>query len=353
MAKIFNKKQSFKIDLPDGSKIVKIKLSDEEMQELDKRGIGLKFPYSYFKKYLRETDVNKLENNLKEVFFKKLPHETICQGCPLFNNEGAKIPDEKRNCFQAWLEYQMLYFIAGNNLVSLIEANKKVLRKIVKQKLVELFYTKAFEFENANSFFKVGEMVKFILRKGLKEISNQLKQMEIKTALEVASKHFHTIKENILLTELGEPGFEDFQKAEERFWENKEQELEKKNKHTSNKPDEPVFIPNNEDLSDWILPDFIPKFLEIEKELFRRGYIKNSYQWQKHKTVLIKFLCVIINYKYFRQIVKGKKIQDFHKRQFISERYGFGKTGLTETSKKHKPTLEFALIPFSWIKKPD
>lgn len=114
-----------------------------------------------------------------------------------------------------------------------------------------------------------------------------------------------------------------------------------------------TFKHKDENLKDWILSDFITKFKDIEKELFERGYLNKSYQWKKHKTELIEFLCVISEYKYFKHCAKGKPIKDFHKRQFISERYGYGKTGLTETSKKYKPTLKIASSQFYWIKKPD
>jgi len=113
------------------------------------------------------------------------------------------------------------------------------------------------------------------------------------------------------------------------------------------------FEPETNILIDWILPDYIEKFIEIEKQLFIRGYIDQSYKWKKQKTELAEFLCVIINYKYFKPNVKGKKVQDFHKRQFISGRYGYEKTGLTETWKKKKPKFELACIPFSWIEKPE
>jgi hypothetical protein len=220
MAKIFNKKDSVNIDIPEGSKIVSFKLSDEAKKELESKSQMLKFPYSQFEKYLRgNKDISKLEENLKNVFFEKLPHETICKECP--KHENPELKQYEQNCSLAWLEYQMLYFIAANNLVTIIESNSKVLRKEVKQKLIELFYSEAFEFSEAKSFFGVGKMVKFMLKEGLKEISNQLKLMEINTARTIASQNYHAIKEKMILSDLGEPGFEDFQKAEKKYWKNK------------------------------------------------------------------------------------------------------------------------------------
>ena len=105
-------------------------------------------------------------------------------------------------------------------------------------------------------------------------------------------------------------------------------------------------------LKEWILPDYLNKFVEIEKELYNREYIDQYHQWQKKLTVLVEFVCVIIVYNYFKPIVNGKKIKDFHKRQFISERYGYKKSGLTDTWGKVKPKIDSAKIPFSWIEKP-
>ena len=123
-----------------------------------------------------------------------------------------------------------------------------------------------------------------------------------------------------------------------------------------NKPvevvEKPTFTPEISLLKEWILPDYLTKFTEIESTLFDRGFIDICYKWKKNKIDLADFICVITNYKYFKPIVKGKKIQDFHKRQFISERYGIGKTGLSETWKKNKHKIDLAVIPFSWIEKP-
>lgn len=105
-------------------------------------------------------------------------------------------------------------------------------------------------------------------------------------------------------------------------------------------------------LKEWILPDYLNKFIEIEKELYKREYIDQNHKWTKNLTLLVDLVCVITDYKYFKQTVNGKRIQDFHKRQFISQRYGYEKTRLKETWKKRKPKIEFAKIPFSWIEKP-
>jgi hypothetical protein len=113
------------------------------------------------------------------------------------------------------------------------------------------------------------------------------------------------------------------------------------------------FIPETANLKDWIYPDYIPKFTTIEEGLFQRGFIDNSYQWKKHKTDLAEFACLIIGLKYFKPIVKGKRIQNYHIRQFISERYGFNKTGLTETWKKKKPTFNLSKASFYWINIPN
>ena len=106
---------------------------------------------------------------------------------------------------------------------------------------------------------------------------------------------------------------------------------------------------HNEILKDWIYPDSLKTFIDIENELLERGYLDDNYKWVKYKISLIDFLITIQHNKFFKNIVKGQKKQDFHYRQFISELYGYGKTGLTETSKKHKPKLEIASIPFLWV----
>ena len=105
-------------------------------------------------------------------------------------------------------------------------------------------------------------------------------------------------------------------------------------------------------LKDWIRAVKIEKFVSIEKELFEKGFIDSSHKWVAQKTELADFAYIIIHYKYFEQSVNRKRIKDFHKRQFISERYGFPKTGsksLGETWKSSKPNFESANKNFPWI----
>jgi hypothetical protein len=106
---------------------------------------------------------------------------------------------------------------------------------------------------------------------------------------------------------------------------------------------------HKETLKNWIYHDSLKTFINIENELLERGYLNDNYKWVKYKTFLIDFLITIQHNKFFKNIVKGQKKQDFHYRQFISELYGYGKTGLTETSKKHKPKLEIASSLFLWV----
>lgn len=109
---------------------------------------------------------------------------------------------------------------------------------------------------------------------------------------------------------------------------------------------------HNEQLKEWIYSDHLENYIEIEMELLSRGFLDADYQWKKYKTEMIDFLKVIEHYQFFRPVVLSVRKKDFHYRQFISELYGFGKTGLSETVKKHKPSLESAQIPFSWIGNP-
>jgi len=101
--------------------------------------------------------------------------------------------------------------------------------------------------------------------------------------------------------------------------------------------------------NDWIYSDKLQKFHEIEKELNIQGFINADYCWDNGKQKLIDLLTVLIENEYFKKVVNGKKKQTFHYRQFISERYNLSKTGLTEISKKYKPSIEIAKASFFGI----
>lgn len=121
---------------------------------------------------------------------------------------------------------------------------------------------------------------------------------------------------------------------------------------TGSQPDRKLNL-ETEQIIDWIYQNHLSEFSEIEKELFLRGFIDENYKWQKTKKELIDFITVIMEYRFFKQIVEGNSKQSFHYRRFISERYGYGPKGLSESCKKYKPDIKTALIPFFWINKPE
>lgn len=139
-------------------------------------------------------------------------------------------------------------------------------------------------------------------------------------------------------------------------WVNKNRIFEKSNtepdKQKHNRPKESLPPHQIETLKEWVLFDYISIFLNVEKELYDRGYINEEYHWRKYKKNLLELVTLLHWYKYFKPIINGRKKKGFHYRQFIAERYGFDRIGLTETYKKYKPTNQLAENSFLWIKKP-
>ena len=125
-------------------------------------------------------------------------------------------------------------------------------------------------------------------------------------------------------------------------------EIEKLKKSNS-KVQNPTFTPETVKLKNWIEFKKITLFTEIEQGLFDYRYIDENYKWQKSQKDLVEFLIVINEYKFFRVRVKGCKQNAKHYRWFISERYGYHKTWLSDTSNKYKPNFEYSLKNFTWI----
>ncbi len=103
----------------------------------------------------------------------------------------------------------------------------------------------------------------------------------------------------------------------------------------------------DKELREWILPDLIPKFEEIENQLYNDGFLDIELKWNRKKTQkqCIDFY-TLIKSKYFKPVVRGRRISDSHKRNFIAKRYGFTSQQLMETSKKYKPTMKMAKATF-------
>ena len=108
---------------------------------------------------------------------------------------------------------------------------------------------------------------------------------------------------------------------------------------------------HNKNIENWILPDKLDDFKRIEELLLNKEYLDNQFKW-KNKRRLIEFIAIVHHYSFFKPKVDRKLMQYYHYRQFISQLYGFGKTGLTETSTKYKPSVELSQAEFKWIESP-
>ena len=109
-------------------------------------------------------------------------------------------------------------------------------------------------------------------------------------------------------------------------------------------------------VKEWILPDFVNKYTQLEKELFNRNYIDDKNNWAKSKIKLAEFLRVIIDLRYFKHKKDSSLLKDFHKRQFIEERYGYEKSGLSNTWEKFNRKVKASTIAkstFYWIVDPN
>lgn len=209
--KLFNKAHGIRLNPEELKNSVTIKLPDETANYLKDKGIS--FPYEYFQKLLRRRKLKPLEDTLFKIWKQKLP-ASIHEDCETqIDNECE---DEKKNCFQSRMEFQTLYIFSGNQFAQLIHDNRSVLRNITKEKLAILFFQKAFVFENGLSFFQVGEMTKLLFKEGLKEISDKLKGLETKKALEISNDHLNRIRKESLFND---EGFEDVEELQKLFWE--------------------------------------------------------------------------------------------------------------------------------------
>lgn len=217
---LFNRLLSVKFDSEEMKNLVYVKIPDDQMESINK--VAVKFPYSYFQMLLRKNDVRQLEEALFSKWKAKLPAE-LHQNC--ISKEISESPEAKRNCFQSWLEMHTIYFISGNHFAHLIENNKNRLRKTIREKLALLFFQKAFVFENGNTFFQIGEMSNLLLKESLKDISEQLRRLETKIALEVSSNTLTKISEDSLLND---DGFKDVENLQKDFWRIKKDEYQVK-----------------------------------------------------------------------------------------------------------------------------
>lgn len=116
------------------------------------------------------------------------------------------------------------------------------------------------------------------------------------------------------------------------------------------------FNPEKKLLEEWISPMYFSKYIEIEKELFSKSYIDAEGKWIKSYGSLknlVEFAFLIIEFDFFRPIVKGNRKQKFHYKQFISERYLNNKKALSGIWKKYYKEFSIHNNSFDWIKRPD
>jgi len=88
----------------------------------------------------------------------------------------------------------------------------------------------------------------------------------------------------------------------------------------------------------------ISKFHKLESHLKSIFFIDENHKWLKSKVLLCNFLSYLIKEKYFKQQQKYKLKKAFHYVQFLSQRYGLGKTGLSESWKKFNKDIDIELL---------
>jgi len=249
--KILNKSLGVELEPIELSKIQRVKISNEAIKSLKNTGCLVEFPEKKFQKWLKgENNIERLFDELCMQFLNSILKELnisfspnlvngVVERLPLVEWIRAYIPLEKQDFYtQKIFEFQILQIIAAKELESLIEQNNRVLSLKSKQKLIHIFFKQSFDFHNGSSLFRVGEMCKFILKKGFPHISSELKKMETDVALQTSNEKLKVIKDNLLSTKLGGEGYHDVLKREEEFWENQKDyhqtkfELEKNKKGT-------------------------------------------------------------------------------------------------------------------------
>jgi hypothetical protein len=213
--KLFDKVHGIKFNPEELKNSVAIKLPDETAKFLKSKSFS--FPYKYFERILRMHKIKPLEENLFKKWKQCLPI-AIHKDCP----EQLEIEnkDSEKHCFQSWMEFNALYILSGNEFAYMIESNKRLLRNITKERLAILFFQKAFVFENANSFFQVGEMSRLLIKEGLKNVSEELKKLETKRAIEISNENLNRIKKETIFND---NGFEDVEELQKMFWESEKE----------------------------------------------------------------------------------------------------------------------------------
>ncbi len=93
---------------------------------------------------------------------------------------------------------------------------------------------------------------------------------------------------------------------------------------------------NKPNIIDYLYPDKIDFFIQIENDLKYRNFIvKETNNWNKNKNDFAKnfylLSMILISDKYFKTQVKGNKISESKIRQILSEYFGFNKSFLRTT----------------------
>lgn len=121
----------------------------------------------------------------------------------------------------------------------------------------------------------------------------------------------------------------------------------------SSESNEPVIIEKSngsrvEFVESFIDSSKLESFFNLEIELIKQGWLCSEFHWKKNrsKKKLIDLLVCLNDKNYFKKIIGGEKKNIKHYRWYISELYGFEKTGLSYISRQYKPSYEVAKISY-------
>lgn len=221
-------KIGFEIKLPEGSKIVKYKLSDKAQEYLNKNVFKGKNHLEYLEEFLiTKNNFKVVSDALFKAMEQSLP-TCLKSDCPYCKGESNEENDML--CTKYILQMRITFSIAAEEFINLIFNHKHIYQnKKALLNVTQDFYRSFVFIKNKGLvYFDLDNICRCILNAGFISLSEMFSKSEPLTNLKVINEHIDYFEDKLLENEILNSEDENYLDLQKRFFENKQKYYKEK-----------------------------------------------------------------------------------------------------------------------------
>lgn len=211
----------FEINIPEGSKLVKIPVSEDLKEYLMKLSVGRTY-IEYLKEFLGgEHNYNIAEKALSDTMHESLA-SSVVENCLYCNNRSDDEND--KSCTIYYMQMQFTFMVAATEFINIVLRHKHIYNnKSALQELTINFYNSlTFIKDEGKMYLDLEKLCRYILKAGFDSVSKIFESSEALQNLDIINNSIDDIHQRKLENEIFSKEDEDYLELQEKYFEGKQ-----------------------------------------------------------------------------------------------------------------------------------